>query len=314
MMRGKAETQFAPAEEPDWKALRERCLALFERTKDLRVAVALCVAVLKTGDLLEFAEALQVVKGLLERYWEQVFPLLDPADNNDPTERVNIIAGLATPIGTFGDPIQLLARLRALPLTTSLQMGRFSLDDLMRSERSEPGPDGKPPIAAAQIQAAFRDSDAESTQAAYEAVSGCLDLVTQIDSVLTAAVGSDRAPDLAALPLELREIRKRLEPYAKTVVPSATGDAGEGQQTGGAVPTVVQSIAGEITSQADVLKTIDKICDYYKRTEPSSPVPYILKRARRLAEMDFMQIIGDLSPDSIKEIQRITGEPAEENE
>ena len=66
------------------------------------------------------------------------------------------------------------------------------------------------------------------------------------------------------------------------------------------------------SSRADVVRMLDKICEYYKREEPSSPVPYILKRAQRLAEMDFMAIIDDLSPDSVKEIQRITGEKPKE--
>ncbi|MBV8377938.1 MAG: hypothetical protein JO279_13160 [Verrucomicrobia bacterium] len=53
---------------------------------------------------------------------------------------------------------------------------------------------------------------------------------------------------------------------------------------------------------------MQKICQYYERTEPSSPVPLVLKRAARLAEMDFMQIIQDLSPEAVSQIRAITGE------
>jgi type VI secretion system protein ImpA len=69
---------------------------------------------------------------------------------------------------------------------------------------------------------------------------------------------------------------------------------------------------GEIRSREDVVKLLEKICEYYRRTEPSSPVPLILKRAARLAEMNFMEIINDLSPDSISQIRTITGEAAPE--
>jgi type VI secretion system protein ImpA len=53
---------------------------------------------------------------------------------------------------------------------------------------------------------------------------------------------------------------------------------------------------------------LDKICQFYARFEPSSPVPLMIKRAARLAEMDFMQIMQDLSPDAISQIRTITGE------
>ena len=56
------------------------------------------------------------------------------------------------------------------------------------------------------------------------------------------------------------------------------------------------------------MRLLQKICHYYARSEPSSPVPLLLKRAARLAEMDFMQIIQDLSPDAVVQIRSITGE------
>jgi type VI secretion system protein ImpA len=52
---------------------------------------------------------------------------------------------------------------------------------------------------------------------------------------------------------------------------------------------------------------LDKICQYYARSEPSSPVPYLLKRARRLAEKNFMEIIGDLNPEAVEQIAKVTG-------
>src|SRR5688572_28854806 len=36
---GKPETQFAPAEPPDWRLVKGKAETLFERTRDLRVAV-----------------------------------------------------------------------------------------------------------------------------------------------------------------------------------------------------------------------------------------------------------------------------------
>jgi type VI secretion system protein ImpA len=70
-------------------------------------------------------------------------------------------------------------------------------------------------------------------------------------------------------------------------------------------------LEGEVRSREDVLNLLQKIWQYYERAEPSSPVPLMLKRAARLVEMDFMQIIHDLSPDAISQIRTITGEKEE---
>src|ERR1043166_4420027 len=82
LILGKPETQFSPAEDPDWKLLHQRCLELSARSKDLRVATKLCLTSIKMDGILALGESLALVKGLLERYWEPVYPRLDPEDNN----------------------------------------------------------------------------------------------------------------------------------------------------------------------------------------------------------------------------------------
>ena len=58
LMQGKPETQFSAAEEPNWKEVQKSCLALFERTKDLRVSIDLAVPLLKIDGLPGFAQSL----------------------------------------------------------------------------------------------------------------------------------------------------------------------------------------------------------------------------------------------------------------
>jgi type VI secretion system protein ImpA len=312
IMRGKPATQFSVAEDPDWKQLSDRCLEMWARSKDLRLATALSLAALKRDGLPAFREGIALVKGLLERYWDSCYPLLDPADNNDPTQRVNIVASLAAQVGTFGDPMRLLERLQEAPLATSTQMGRFGLGDIVRSETGAAGPDGKAAPSAAQIQAAFKDTSTENLLGLNQAVNDSLSMVHEIDDLLTRTVGADQAPDLAELPKQLKEIQRRLAPYLPAGTVAAAPD-GNGTATGGGGNSGRgQPISGDIESPDDVVKMIDKICDYYDKRERSSPVPYILKRAARLAKMDFMKIIDDMTPDSVKDIQKITGDKPKE--
>ena len=307
LIKGKPETQFSAAEEPDWKALNERCLELWARSRDLRVATTLSLAVLKTDGLPAFRESLAIVKGLLDGYWDTCYPLLDPADNNDPTQRVNTIAALATPLATYGDPMRLLERLREAPLTDSRQAGRISLFQIANSETGTAGPNGQPALAAAQIDAAFRDTNSETLQKLNQSVTDSIKFVKDIDTFLTDKIGADKAPDLSELSKQLKEIQKRVAPYVGGAAADSTAVPGEAGATGGTAAAASKAISGDVQSRQDVVRMLDKICEYYRRTEPSSPVPYILKRAQRLAEMDFMQIIDDMTPDAIGEINKITG-------
>src|ERR1019366_5166340 len=47
-------------------------------------------------------DGLQLVRGLLEKFWGALYPLLDPADNNDPAQRLNLLRGLTQDRGSFG--------------------------------------------------------------------------------------------------------------------------------------------------------------------------------------------------------------------
>jgi type VI secretion system protein ImpA len=247
-----------------------------------------------------------LLNGLVETFWGDLYPRLDPADGNDPTERVNIVASLAAPVGTFGDPMKVLERLREAPLTQSVQMGRFSFADLLRSEGGTPGPDEKPPPSADQIKAAFRDTGSDELTQLAQVLSASAALVDQLDERLTSAVGADKAADLSPLKREFLDIQKRLAPYlpeGTVAVEEGAGEAGAPAEPGAAP----KAITGEIQSRQDVIRMLQKICDYYSRHEPSSPVPYLLKRAERLAEKNFMEIINDMSPEALEQITRITG-------
>jgi type VI secretion system protein ImpA len=308
MARGKEETQFSSAEPPNWKKLQDRCLQLFGRSKDLRIVMTLAVSSLELDGLSGFREILFLVKGLMERYWATVHPQLDPADNYDPLQRMNLVASLATPIGTFQDPMRILERLRAIPLSNSVQMGRISLADILRAETGIAAQGDKPTITIPQIESAFLSSKPEELSEITRLLNECTTLVQEIDESITNNVGAANAPDLTPLSSELEAMRKRIAPYLKQ-----TGAGVAVNPTAAATevhPPTAQpgiSIDGEIRTREEVVHLLEKICRYYDRTEPSSPVPLMLKRAARLAGMDFMQIIQDLSPDAIGQIRTITG-------
>src|SRR5690606_2994411 len=108
-----------PAAEPDWDDALEPAVALFDRTKDLRVAVPLLHGALKTGGLPAFADGLALIRGLVNDYWESVHPELDKDDNDDPTLRMNSLLVL-------NDRAGIVASLDRSPLISSRTLGRVT--------------------------------------------------------------------------------------------------------------------------------------------------------------------------------------------
>ena len=319
-IRGKPETQAAgqikPAEEPSWKDIRERSLALLGRSKDLQIVVYLTVALLKLEGLAGFHDGVSLLRQWLERYWDTLHPQLDPEDKNDPTERLNILSSMskeAGAMGSMGDPLKFLDRLTTTPLSQSSKMGRFSLADIQHSEAGTPGPGNKPPPSMGQIEAAFRDTPSEVLQATSEAVADTIAQIKAIDAFLTGAVGTERALSWDKLNTLLGQIQRRLTQYISGGAPVPVADALAEASTGTGARLAVAggTFTGTIQSRRDVIRALDQICQFYRQSEPSSPIPFILARAKRLVEMDYMQIINELTPEALDKVKTITGHSGE---
>lgn len=296
------------AQEPNWREVREGCTEILKRSKDLRVAVLASVVALKLDGLPGMAAGLALLRGLLDKYWDTFYPRLDPSDNNDPLERVNIIAALAAAPQTLGDPLKVQERLRAVPLCASPRVGRFGLRDLAAAN-GEAVEGSAPRVEMSVIDAAVDDTPIEELKALGDAADACVALAAEVDSILESKVGASAAPDLSPFQKCLQEIRATMQKflarrgYGQAPAAAAAGGNAQAADASGGGP----ALSGEVRSTQDVLLAIDRICQYYERVEPSSPVPLLLKRARRLVSKSFLDVIKDLSPDAVSQIKLIGG-------
>jgi type VI secretion system protein ImpA len=308
--QGKPEKQFGgtivPAEEPDWKEVVATAQDLLGRTKDLRVAVHLSQAALNTGGYHAFCECLALVRGYLSRYWEQLHPRLDPEDGLDPTLRVNLIQSLC-------DPQTTVKYLRKAPLVSSPLLGRFGLRELQIASGEIPAPANmETPPTPAVIDAAFTECDLEKLQATAKSVREAGEHVQAIETELTQRVGAGNSTSLAPLQSELKVANALLtSQLQRRGVSDAPADGAGGVSADPAAP---KALTGDICSRDDVTRALDKICEYYARHEPSSPLPLLLVRAKRLVTLSFLEIIEDVVPDALPQARTIMGNPPAVNQ
>ena len=324
--------EIQPAEPPDWKAVKSKALALLSQSKDLRLGVYLACAALHTDGWGGFHKGLELVASLLDGFWDDIHPELDPSDGFDPAIRVNTLLSLC-------DPVKMLPGVRTIPLVVSKPLGRFGLRDVQIA-KGDIAPvsrnEGESP-ALSTIEAAFHDCDGNTLQAAADAVDGAMKSLDRMDLILRDRIDVDKVPDFSPLYGLLQEAgqvlsenlaRRGLALDTSPAVPAIEADeAGEDTETGmdytdrdtagrpapAAAPSKSSQMSGEIRSREDVIRALDKVCQFFYRNEPSSPIPILLERAKRLVSKDFMQILRNLVPDGVTQAEMIRGPEEDED-
>jgi len=313
------------AQEPDWDKVASAASTLLTRTKDLRVAVHLCCAQTHNEGLSGWAAGLGLVRGLLERYWDHVHPQLDADDNNDPTARANALMPL-------GDPQSALGIFRLAPFVQSPRLGRFSLRDLRVATgvtNASPSQDGAPAPTLVDLEACCMDCPEDQLPQSAATLAQAQEHAEAIVALVREKLGT-AGPDMALLCGDIAELKKFVDAQLLRRFPGRA-DAGVAAPLASLLdlssssPSSPLSLHGSgepagamheranagVSCRADVVRRLDEICDYYERVEPSSPLPILLKRARRLVGKSFADVLKDIAPGGLSELQALSGPESE---
>jgi type VI secretion system protein ImpA len=295
-----------PAEPPDWNAVVEQSTALLRTSKDLRVATELVRAQLQRNGFSGLTQGLALVRGLVETFWPVFHPQLE---DGDPTARINVMASL-----THRDMVQAV---RTTPLVKSRAVGSIALRDVDAANgRPRDGSAGPPPSWDAMLEAMPLPELVEAAQAVDACDREARELELAWKMLLDGGAhsyngGGKRLDDFS----ELRQVLTQANRFMKERVdhrqPSGAaqpidGNAPAPQSVVGGTRNGV-SLTGEVRSRDDVLRALDAICAYYARNEPSSPVPLLVERCKRLVAMSFVDIVKDMMPDGLPALQTIAG-------
>ena len=318
--RGKREEQYGstiiPAEPPDWKETEALALSLQERTHDLRVLTHLAVARLNLQGIAAFAGVLAQIRLQIEQRWESVHPQLDPEDDNDPMLRSNALLRLQ-------DPAVVLRPMRDVALATSAQTGPVSWRDIAIFRGAIEAEEGQEKKTEALIRGAFARSSPERLATLEEGLALALAEAKAIPGVFDDKAGSGQGPDLSNLQKLLFDIQKEVRAFRPAEdapepepLPEAAEPAGGSGGFAEAAPAAGRAAAKPIyslrsitavSSRDDAVYLLELASSYFRSNEPSSPLPMLIDRCRRLATMEFMDILRDLAPDGLNQAQMIAG-------
>lgn len=319
LAEGKEETQFSKGEEPEWREVRDKAVELLARGRHMRLAVILMLAAVRLEGYPGLRDGLKVIQTWLEQHWDQVWPVLDAEDNNDPTERVNALAAISTPMATFGDKVRLLDRIYECPICESRQLGNFSLRDMAIAsgtltenalpEGQAPAPDDKPKPTLAMIDGAFAETEKERLAEIAKAAEEASASLTVISGIFDEKCGAGIGPDVSHLQTILKDavtqIRRRLDGGEASTDDGSQTDTGSGEGDGGGGGGRRKSLSGEVSSAADASLALEKVIKYYEANEPSSPVPMIVRCAQVMVGKGFRDIVRVLNPEAVNTLDNI---------
>lgn len=277
-------------DEPNWRAISDELVAMLGRSKDLWLAVYLCRAGARLGDLGQIAGAATVLAGLLET-WDPIYPSLEDVGAQGRKSRCSELSQRRS----------FLSTLESVPLVEDPRHGAFALADLERFSGEEEFSN----VGFARIMQADGKEKLADTLAQLDRIS---DAVSRCDAAFSqhAESSADR-PDFGPLFQSLRRMRKAVAAFI-----GAEASPEEAAPDGAATHAPAESAAetpgaavGAIRNRDDVVRALQAICAYYARHEPASPVPLALRRAQAWVDLDFLTVLQDIAPDSLSDARRV---------
>ncbi|NTS75657.1 type VI secretion system ImpA family N-terminal domain-containing protein [Catenovulum sp. SM1970] len=302
-----------PAEPPEWRDVKKTALSYFDQTRDLKLISILTQSVLNTEGLVKFEQCLAGLSELVETQWQYVYPPLDE-DDGDPLERISAL-------GHLNDKAFVVDVLKHATIAEIKGLGKVTLqviENIINGDETT--------LTKSQVQGILHDSDAEELTAIFNAVNQSAEHLEKVNQTFISQAGNSYNINFDKVCETCREIAKHLEQHIVVEQPAAVEDVNvteltptAASQPQAAAPVNVQPTApagatsfsnlDELTlhSRADVEKCFQAILTYYRDFEPSSPVPILMNRAQRFIQMDFLNIIKDISPDSLQQLLALGG-------
>lgn len=300
----------------DWpRVLSLAAAALEKRSKDLQLAAWMVEALVHLRGFQGLADGLRVINVLIELFWNDLHPKIDP----DPEEGYD--ARLA-PLAWLADKGGDMVRMVPISVVTPRTPRQFRLADWLTAQNIEhmasrspavlqrAAKDGTPScaeikLAILDLPPRLRDTLFQQIRAAVAEIGG---LTQRVDTLCNGS-----APSFGKLLEELHTVERLYlslfpklaesvmkpsgtrEPRpAAEVAESGSPQARTAEQTADALAGILEATEASygIKSREEAFVLLEAVAGYLMRTEPHSPVPYLVRRAVAWGDMSFAELLA----------------------
>ena len=287
----------------DWRPILDLGAKLLaEEAKDLEAASLVIEALVRREGIAGLRDGFRLARELCERFWDNLYPL---PDEEGVITRVAPLSGLN---GEDSDGL-LAGPISRFPITGGSTAGQFSavdhqaalelerIEDPSRRAARMEQPDT---VSLQMFELAVSATPVEFVQNLLEDLSDCSQEFESLCGLLEEKCGEDErgfslAPPSSNIRNALRECRELVEKTYRHLL--SVEDEGEGEE-GGQLAVGSANAPKEVTTREDAFRALLQVADFFKRTEPHSPVSYALEQAVRWGRMPLPELLEELIQDS----------------
>jgi type VI secretion system protein ImpA len=292
---------------PDWKpVLQKATQALAEKTKDLEITAYLIEALVRLQGFPGLRDGFRLARELVDQYWDGLYPL---PDEDGVSTRVAPLTGLN------GDDAEgtLVSPIAQVPLTDSASDGIFSranyqealvlakiADAEVREKKIAEGA-----VSLEKVEQAVAQSSTPFFVTLVEDLTQCQEEFAKLCTALDQKCG-DQAPPSSNIREALTSCLDAVKDLARHKLPgdtAETGPAADGEAQ--ATPSATDGVAGGpgqtldvVRNREDAFRSILKLADFFRRTEPHTPISFALEQVVRWGRMDLPALLTELIGDT----------------
>jgi type VI secretion system protein ImpA len=262
--------------EADWEFVYDRCSQLLAtKSKDLRIAGWLAEAAAKTRQFEGLAAGFELLAQMCDRYWNELYP---PLDADDMGQRVGNLSWL------LAQSVQLV---KEMPLTegrgtafswSDFEAARARANTALRTGGNAGADIHQPDLAV--LESARRKSSKGFYEALNISAAHCQVMLANFERTLDALLGPE-GPSFTQLKDTLETVSKSIERFGADVglASPSTGTKADGEKSSKAADGDLPLIGGVISNRGQALEQLRLVAEFFRRTEPHSPVAYLADKA-----------------------------------
>ncbi len=280
---------------------------LTETSKDLEVASWYCEALLRAYGFAGLRDGFVLIKKLVENYWDVVYPL---PDEDGLETRLASLIGLngQDSEGTLIVPIRQVALTQGYshqPFAAWQYEQAYEVDALLDPEKKEARL-AAGAVAMKDLELAVVETPVAFYQTMKDDLQQCLQTFMELSALLDEKCGRD-SPPVSNIRNALKRVVEIVGFLTKNLVFEAAEEAHDemNQATHSAHPgnsgNVVKTASIEgvsITTREEAFRALMKVSEFFKRTEPHSPISYNLEQAVKWGRMTLPELLKELIPDN----------------
>lgn len=292
---------------PDWKpVLREGTKVLSQRSKDLEITAYVIEALTRLHGFAGLRDGFKLARELVAQFWDNLYPL---PDEEGVATRVAPLTGLN------GDDSEgtLIVAINQVPLTEGSSVGPFAQYQYQQavviSQTSDEG-DRNAQISRGGVSMEMVDRAVSETPAAFfvnlvDDITGALDSFAALCQLLEEKAGSNAPPGgyiRSSLNSCLDAVRHVAAAKLASAAPAAQEEGGAEAGGGSAEAGSVAASGGAVANREEAFRSLLKLAEFFRRTEPHSPVSYALQQVVRWGRMSLPELLTELiSDDSVRQ-------------